>query len=70
MKHKKEIIDPADPNGRLELAAAFGWPAAWDACIKVLTTREAKETDRRRKARLRLMLLNAQTQYEVVTSNT
>jgi hypothetical protein len=57
--HRLDITSVID---REEIAAAFGAAAMWRATITVLTQREARETDPRRKRRLRLLLLNAQTQ--------
>ena len=57
--HRLDITSVID---REEVVAAFGAAAMWRATITVLTQREARETDPRRKRRLRLLLLNAQTQ--------
>ena len=56
------LLDITDVTVREDVAAAFGERAAWEATIKALTTKEAKETNRQRKNHLRLMLLNAQAQ--------
>lgn len=37
----KRIIDPCTGRGRRELAAAFGWHAAWRACIAALENQVA-----------------------------
>lgn len=32
----KQTVDPCTGRGRREIAAAFGWHAAWRACIAAL----------------------------------
>lgn len=51
---------------REEVAAAFGERAAWQATINRITARDAKERDPKKKRHLRLMLLNAYTQLQLV----
>lgn len=60
------LLDITNPIVREDIAAAFGERTAWQATITNLTRREAKETDPKRKAHLRLMLLNAQMQLSLV----
>ena len=58
-------LDITSVTDREEIAAAFGQRAAWQATITRIIQKEAKETDRRKKQHLRLMLLNAQTQLQL-----
>jgi hypothetical protein len=67
MNLRRHNLDITSVIDREEIVAAFGAAAMWRATITVLTKREARETDPRRKRHLRLMLLNAQTQLALVT---
>lgn len=61
-------LDATLPAHRDEIATAFGAAAAWRATVNTIKLREARETDPRRKRKLRLALFNAETQLALVTS--
>lgn len=58
-------LDVTSVTDREELAAAFGTATAWRAAVSNLKLREARETDPRRKRKLRLQLLNAENQLRL-----
>ena len=60
--YRPQRLDPCDPAHRDEIASAFGDVAAWRAAVETYKRKEAKETDRNRKRKLRLMLYSAETQ--------
>jgi hypothetical protein len=66
LKHGQRL-DLTSPKDREEIAAAFGAVAAWRAAVETYKAREARETDLRRKRKLRLMLLNAENQLRLAT---
>lgn len=66
MNVRPHYLDVTKVIDREEIASAFGARAAWEATILRLTAKEAKEKDPRVKRHLRLMLLNAQTQLNLV----
>lgn len=61
-QHNLDITSVID---REEIAAAFGEAAAWRAVIVRLKAREAREKNPQRKRKLRLQLLNAETQLKL-----
>lgn len=65
MSVRPHYLDVTTVTDRRELASAFGERIAWEATIRRLTAKEAKEKDPRAKRHLRLMLLNAQTQLSL-----
>jgi hypothetical protein len=58
-------LDVTLVTDRSEVAAAFGDAAAWRAAVNNFKLREARETDPRRKRKLRLQLLNAENQLRI-----
>ena len=66
MNVRPHYLDVTSVIDREEIAAAYGAVAAWDAAIKSLTAKEARETDRIKKKQLRLALYNAQVQRELL----
>lgn len=63
---RPEPLDVTMVTNRIEITAAFGERAAWEATIKRLTKKESQETNPQRKRHIRLMLLNAQTQLALL----
>jgi len=68
MHFRKEQLDITSVTDRKDIIEAFGAAATWRATINQLTIREAKERNPQRKRRLRLLLLNAQTQLALITN--
>lgn len=62
--HRLDITSVID---REEIATAFGTVTAWRAAVAAYKSREARETDPRRKRKLRLMLLNAENQLRLAS---
>lgn len=58
-------LDVTMVTDRNEVAAAFGAIKAWELAVTKLRQREAKATDRNAKRKLRLALLNAETQLQL-----
>jgi hypothetical protein len=63
--YRLQNIDVTSVTDIADLTAAVGPIQAWQFVITQLTQREARETNKRRKQYLRLMLLNAQTQHRL-----
>jgi len=60
-------LDVTTVTDREEIASAFGAITAWRATVHTLRLREHRATDPHKKRHLRLMLLNAETQLQLVT---
>lgn len=58
-------LDVTLVTDREEVASAFGPITAWRAAVDTLKLREHRETDPRRKRKLRLQLLNAENQLRL-----
>lgn len=63
-QHNLDITSVID---REEIASSHGQAAAWRATIVRLRKKEAQERNPQAKRRLRLMLLNAETQLSLHT---
>ena len=63
--YRLQTIDATSPADIADLTDAVGPVQAWQFVVTQLTQREARETNKRRKQYLRLMLLNAQTQHRL-----
>lgn len=59
------VLDITTVTDREEIAEAFGAATAWRVTIQRIKTKEAKETNPSAKRKLRLLLLNAETQLQL-----
>jgi hypothetical protein len=60
--HYFDVTSVTDMN---ELTECYGAYVAWRIAVTQLRRRESEATDRKRKQYLRLMLLNAETQFRL-----